>query len=314
MRLKIILSILIISLLTGCQKSFITKTGFWMGTVVDITIDTKNAGLVPEIQKSIKKIEGQINDIANNINELKINVPLKLDNPGLYLAKNGEFFKKISGGKFDIAVFTLSSLYGFPEGPYKIPEKHLVEESLAKIGGNRFIFSDNLISKTEEVKIDMGAYAKGFIVDNISAIITSLGVDDFIFNAGGDLFASGSKNGKPWKIAIKHPEESNGILSIIGLKDMAVATSGNYERFFEHEGKRYIHIFDAKTGENANNYKSISVIAKKAEKADGFATVFFLMTVPEISELCKKEGLPVLIYTLDNRTEKLCGWEDFEIR
>lgn len=313
MRHKIIFPILILFFISGCQKSFISKTGFWMGTVVDITLQTKDIGIVPQIEEHIKFMQESVDNISIAINELKPGELLHLNELGIALVKIGEYYKGVSDKRFDISVYTLSLGYGFPEGPYKIPEESFVKEALEKISRNRFVFSGNLISKTQDVKIDMGAYAKGFIVDNVSDFMVSKGVRNFIVNAGGDLFASGDKNGKPWKIAIKHPEENQSVLSIIGLKDMAVATSGNYERFFEYEGERYIHIFDAKTGGNANNYKSISVIAKDTQTADGFATVFFLMSISEITKLCSEKNLPVLVFTLDNRMLKLCGWENFEV-
>ena len=308
-----VFSILIILLAPGCQKSFISKTGFWMGTVVDITIQAEDRNILPQIEGHIKVMEELINKVTTSVNNLKPGEQSDISKLGVDLLRRGEYYKSISDNRFDISVYTLSSGYGFPEGPYTLPDKPFVTEALKKIARNRFVFSGNLVSKTEDIKIDMGAYAKGFIVDNVSSFILSMGIKNFIFNAGGDLFASGDKNGKPWKIAIRHPDESQHILSVIGLMNMAVATSGNYERFFEYQGRRYIHIFDAKTGDNANNYKSVSVIAKNAEVADGFATLFFLMSISEIERLCQKENLPTLIFTLDNRTLKMCGWENFEI-
>lgn len=284
-----------------------------MGTVVDITLQSEDIGIFSQIEEHIKFMQESVDNISISINQLRSGDFLPLNELGVALLKSGDYYKNISDKRFDISVYTLSSGYGFPEGPYKIPENSFVTEALEKISRNRFIFSGNLISKTQDVKIDMGAYAKGFIVDNVSDFMLSKGIRNFIVNAGGDLFASGDKNGKPWRIAIKHPEENERVLSIIGLKDMSVATSGNYERFFEYKGERYIHIFDAKTGESANNYKSISVIAKDTQTADAFATVFFLMPISEITRLCSEKKLPVLVFSLDNQMLKLCGWENFEV-
>ena len=93
---------------------------------------------------------------------------------------------------------------------------------------------------------------------------------------------------------------------------MAVATSGDYERFFMKNGIRYNHIFDMSTMEPANLYRSVSVIADNCETADGLSTVFFLLPENEAAEVCKRTETPVLIYTHDNRVIKLCGWENFE--
>ncbi|MBC7196762.1 MAG: FAD:protein FMN transferase, partial [Deferribacterales bacterium] len=151
-----------------------------------------------------------------------------------------------------------------------------------------------------------------YIVDKVAKFLLNEGVESFILNAGGDLFASNRKNNRKWRIAIKNPERENDFLSIINLENKAVATSGNYERYFEKDGKRYIHIFNALDGLNANTYQSVSVIADTVEKADGLATVFFLMGLDEIEKVCKVENVSVLIYTLDSKKIKMCNWESFE--
>lgn len=307
---KIVLSTLIVIFIISCHKTFITKTGFWMGTIVDITFDPDYGELMDKALKYLETLENKINKFQNDLSNKKV---AKLDNDTKYLISRNEFLKTLSGGRFDISIGTISYLYGFPEGPFDVPKEDVILKSLEKIHKNRFIVDDNNVYKSEDVKIDMGAYAKGYIVDKVSEYLKKEGMRNFIFNAGGDLFASGSKNGKKWKIAIKHPETESKFLSVISLSDKAVATSGNYERYFEKGGKRYIHIFDALTGKNANNYQSVSVIAENVEKADGLSTVFFLLSVDEIKDICAKQKTPVLIYTIDNNLLKLCGWENFEI-
>ncbi|UOD34246.1 FAD:protein FMN transferase [Deferribacteraceae bacterium V6Fe1] len=307
---KIILSTLVLLFVISCNRTFVSRTGFWMGTIVEVTFDADKSKEADEALKYLKILEKKVNKFTNELNEKGIS---DVDSDMKYLMSRNEFFKKLSSGRFDISVGTISYLYGFPEGPFKLPDENTLNESLEKIHKNRFFIKDGKVLKSEDVKIDMGAYAKGYIVDKASEYLKQKGVENFIFNAGGDLFASGSKNGKKWKIAIKHPEGESKFLSVIGLSNKAVATSGNYERYFEKDGKRYIHIFDAITGKNANNYQSISVIAEKVEKADGLATVFFLLPVDEIKDICAKENTPVMIYTLDNNLLKYCGWEDFEI-
>jgi len=307
---KIIFSVLIILILISCDRRFITKTGFWMGTIVDVTFDPDKVNTVDDALKYLESLESKINKFTNELNDKGAAI---VDKDTKYLISRNEFFKTLSGGRFDISIGTISYLYGFPEGPFDVPDENAVSKSLEKIHKNRFIIGDNKVLKSEDVKIDMGAYGKGYIVDKVTEYLKENGIKNFIFNAGGDLFASGSKNGKKWKIAIKHPESEKKFLSVIGLSDKAVATSGNYERYFEKDGRRYIHIFDALTGKNANNYQSISVIAENVEKADGLATVFFLLSVDEIKDICAKQKTPVMIYTLDNKLLKLCGWENFEI-
>ncbi|MBZ4672163.1 MAG: thiamine biosynthesis lipoprotein ApbE [Deferribacteraceae bacterium] len=307
---KIVFSTLALLLITACNQTFVSKTGFWMGTIVEVTFDADKSKVVDEALRYLESLESKINKFTLNLNEKGA---AEYDDDIKYLLSRNDYFKTLSGGRFDISVGTIGYLYGFPEGPYKVPNESTLTESLEKVHKNRFLIKDGKIIKSEDIRIDMGAYAKGYIVDKASGYLKQKGVNNFIFNAGGDLFASGNKNGKKWKIAIKHPDGEGKFLSVIGLSDKAVATSGNYERYFEKDGKRYIHIFDALSGENANNYKSISVISENVEKADGLATVFFLLSKNDIKSICAKENTPVMIYTLDNKLLKYCGWENFEI-
>ena len=93
---------------------------------------------------------------------------------------------------------------------------------------------------------------------------------------------------------------------------MALATSGNYERYFIENNKYINHIFEWITFEPVNNYKSVSVIAKNTENADGFATLFYLLDINHITNYCKKFDIAVLILTNNNKIVKLCNWEKYE--
>ncbi len=93
---------------------------------------------------------------------------------------------------------------------------------------------------------------------------------------------------------------------------MALATSGNYERYFIENNKYINHIFEGITFEPVNNYKSVSVIAKNTENADGFATLFYLLDINHITNYCKKFDIAVLILTNNNKIVKLCNWEKYE--
>ena len=159
----------------------------------------------------------------------------------------------------------------------------------------------------------MGAYAKGYIVDKGIEFLKSEEIKSAMINAGGDLYALGNKKNRKWHIAIKNPDNKKKFLSIIALKNKAVATSGNYERYFEKNGRRYTHIFNALTLQSVNNYKSISVIADTVEKSDGLATVYYLMNIEKMRETCRKLKTPLLVYTKKSEKIKLCGWQEYEI-
>ena len=138
----------------------------------------------------------------------------------------------------------------------------------------------------------------------------NLNIKNFIINAGGDLYVNGSNNNGNFKIGIKAPD--NNILNIVKIKNKAVATSGNYERYFIKDGKKYNHIFSGVKHLSEEKYQSISIIAHKVEYADGFATLFYLLDIDKIEKYCKLYNVAVLILTNNNKIVKLCNWEQYE--
>lgn len=306
-------------LLLGCDKvdkgheRYKTNSYFMLGTIVEITLSEKDLNDYFDNLKSEMKNLGErmVGDI-NRLNSMKKGDRGKFDKYFLDLISSGGYFSKISGGRFDITIYTLMKLYGFPEGPYRVPENNEVKNVVGEISFENIEIDNDSILKKSDFKIDMGAYGKGWIVDQMVNKMKKYSIKKGIINAGGDLFCLGDKNGKSWRIGIQDPIEKSRTISVIHLKNKAVATSGDYERFFDVGGKRYTHIFDAKKLESIDNYRSVSVIADSVEKADGLSTVYYLMLVDEIKDMCNRENTPVLLYLLDGTILKLCGWENFE--
>lgn len=133
-----------------------------------------------------------------------------------------------------------------------------------------------LSSSNPMVKMGFGGFAKGFAVDAAITTLQQQGITDAIVNIGGDLRAIGSHGERPWIIGIRHPRQ-NGMLASIALQDNeSVFTSGDYERFFQYEGKRYPHIIDPRTGQPADQATSVTVLHSNASIADAAATALFV--------------------------------------
>jgi thiamine biosynthesis lipoprotein len=283
-----------------------------MGTIVEITLPKDNLSYTYEIESYIRELEKNINNNTNILNSSKKNIKITFDSYFIDLIKKGVYFSEISDGKFDITIFSILKLYGFPEGPYNIPDNRSIKEAIKNGSFRNININNNMIIKKSDFLIDLGAYAKGWIVDQAIEKMKKAGIKQGIVNAGGDMYCLGDKNGDGWTIGIQNPDNKNNTLSVVKLKNKAVVTSGDYERFFIKDGKKYIHIFNAKTYLPADNYRSVSVIADTTEMADGLSTVFFLMDTKEIGRLCKKYNTPVLLYNLDGSLIKLCGWDLIE--
>ena len=188
---------------------------------------------------------------------------------------------ELSDGLFNPAIGKLVALWGFhsdvpPQGPP--PEPAAIQQLLNQHPGMDDIAIDGkrLRSRNPAVQLDLGAFAKGYAVDRIIGRLERMGIENAIINAGGDLRAIGRHGKRPWRIGIRNPR-GPGVLASVELSgDESVFTSGDYERFYEYEGKRYHHIIDPRTGHPAAGVTSVTVIHDNAAEADAAATALFV--------------------------------------
>jgi thiamine biosynthesis lipoprotein len=183
---------------------------------------------------------------------------------------------------FNPAAGKLFELWGFHQDDWfeshPPPSKEQINNWLASSPTMEDIHIENggLSSCDSTVKLGFGAFAKGYAVDKAIAALQQQGIKDAIVNIGGDLRAIGSHGKRPWVIGIRHPRQDGIIASIALHGDESVFTSGDYERFFIYEGKRYPHIIDPRTGYPADETMSVTVLHSNASLADATATALFV--------------------------------------
>jgi len=205
-----------------------------------------------------------------------------------------------SGGLFNPAIGGLLNLWGFqsnepPDGPppseQDIARWVQQDPSMDDIR----IEGDRLISSNSAVQLDFGAFAKGYALDRATRILKESGIENAIVNAGGDLRAIGRHGDRPWQIGIRHPQGGGvlGALEIAG--DKSVFTSGNYERYREHEGVRYMHILDPRTGMPVEGVTSVTVIHHDGAVADAAATALVVAGPDEWYPLAQKLGVQAVM-------------------
>jgi FAD:protein FMN transferase len=127
------------------------------------------------------------------------------------------------------------------------------------------------------VYIDLGGIAKGHAVDRCLALLKQQNITHAIVTAGGDSGILGDKNGQPWMVGIQAPRDKSGVAAVIPLEDSAISTSGDYERYFEADGKRYHHILNPRTGTSASGVQSVTIIGPNATLTDGLSTGIFVL-------------------------------------
>jgi len=208
--------------------------------------------------------------------------------------KSMEVSRKTEGA-FDITVMPLVNAWGFGfTDPMKL-DSAIVDSILPLVNyRNIKLVNGKLIKNNPEIKVDFNAIAQGYSADLIGKILESKGIENYLIDVGGEVLAKGTKSGnKMWKVGIEKPAENaddaRKLNAVVNLKNKALATSGNYRRFFVKDGIKYSHTIDPKTGFPVNHtILSTSVMANDCITADAYATAFMVMGLEKIKSFLKQ--------------------------
>ena len=211
---------------------------------------------------------------------------------------------KLSGGAFDITVGTFKGLWKFDDDvDGSIPSDADVKARLSHLGWKKVQVRRNLAKKTASARITdprtlvtLGGSAKGYAVDVAVATLRGRGFNDFIVQAGGDLYVAGDRGDRAWQVVIKDPRGGDPFASI-QLRDSTFSTSGDYERFAIIEGRRYHHIMDLRTGWPATASQSATVLARTAVDAEVLTKTAFILGGAEGLALVERAGAKAVIVT-----------------
>ena len=217
-----------------------------------------------------------------------------------------------SGGAFDLSFKPLGRLWNIKKRKIP-PTKNEIEKALAFVNYKNIILDKKnmtLFLKLKGMYVGLGSIAKGYAAGKAGDVLRLAGINDFIINAGGDLFVSGTKNGKHWTSGIKNPK-GDFFLKFKIKNNCAVVTSGDYERFFMYKGKKYHHIIDVRTGYPAYGLKSVTVISENPALADAYSTTFFIVGYEKALEIVKKKkGLNFIMVDDKGKILKSPGLKD----
>mgnify|MGYP001823910092 FL=1 len=219
-----------------------------------------------------------------------------------------------SNGAFDLTLGRLKTLWRLDDESPVVPEHAAIERAIAGIGPRSLELNGrHLIKRSPQLMVDLGGVAKGYIVDRAIGVLKQHAITDAAVNAGGDMYLLGQHPEHPWRIGIQHPRQQGGILATVQVRDRAVVTSGDYERFFEQDGQRYHHIYNPQTGLPARGCQSATVITDSVALGDALATAIFVLGPQEGLELLadypNAEGL---IVAADGSLHPSPGWAAYQ--
>ena len=195
-----------------------------------------------------------------------------------------------SDGLFDITAGALNKIWDFKKAI--VPSQAQIDVARNHVGLNKLSCKDSHIHLPRDMQIDFGGIVKEYAADSVARLARSLGVEHGLVNLGGDFSVIGSQPGnKPWAVGISSPVSESGVMAKIELNDGGLASSGDYERFFMHEGKRYSHILNPMTGWPSNGLRAVSIAANLCSVAGSAATIAMLKDESEAKAWLKDSGL-----------------------
>lgn len=237
----------------------------------------------------IKRIEKLLTTFDNNSQTNKINSTaginaVKVDKEVFDLIQRSLKISSITDGAFDITYGSLDKrLWNFDKTMTALPDEATAREMVKLINFRNVILDEpncTVMLKEKGMRIGFGGIGKGYAAEMAKALLVKEGVAAGIVNASGDLTTWGLQaNQQPWTIGIANPNNANLPFSYLNITDMAVATSGNYEKFVTINGKKYSHTINPKTGLPVTGIKSVTIISPHAEIADAMATPVTIMGI-----------------------------------
>ncbi|MCS4302453.1 FAD:protein FMN transferase [Chryseobacterium sp. BIGb0232] len=264
-----------------------------MGNAFEITVvsDNENSAnlhidsAIDEIRR-IEKLLTTFNDESqtNLINRNAGIKSVKVDWEIFDLIERSLRISKITDGYFDISYGGIDkSFWNFDKEMKELPNPDLIKQHLKLVNYQNIIVNrenQTVFLKEKGMRIGFGGIGKGYAAEMAKQVLQKRGVNSGIVNASGDLTTWGTQaNGKPWTVGIADPDNSRQPFSYMNITDMAVATSGNYEKFVVINGKRYSHTINPKTGMPVSGVKSVTVFCPNAEIADAMATPLSIMGI-----------------------------------
>lgn len=241
------------------------------------------AAIAIAAEAEVKRIEARYsryraeNDMARINRAASMGTAIDIDDETAGLIAFAQCCHRSSGGAFDITSGLLREAWDFSRA--RLPDQHAIDALLPRIGLDKLSLSGGRLSFARGgMALDFGGLGKEYAADRAAELAHDLGARHGFIDLGGDIRVIGAQgDDAPWRIGIRHPREDAAVVAEVSLRDGALATSGDYERFIEVDGRRYCHIIDPRTGWPARGLASVTVISERCLVAGSLATSAMLM-------------------------------------
>jgi len=235
---------------------------------------------IADVQRIETKYSRYLDDsITTRINRAAGKEPVALDPETAALLNYADQCHRLSGGLFDITSGVLRRVWDFKRKPPQLPDASALAATVALVNWSSVEWESKSIRlPSAGMEIDFGGIGKEYAADRAATICLEAGVRGGLVDLAGDVRALGpQESGAPWRVGISHPRRERAVIAYVQLATGAIATSGDYERFFEVAGKRYCHILDPHSGMPVTAWQSVSVVAPLCVVAGSCSTIAMLL-------------------------------------
>jgi thiamine biosynthesis lipoprotein len=289
-----------------CTNKEFTYSKFIVGSTCDVRLYVENDSIANEIISQIDAELTRIDSLLNRFSEAslvsELNKTSRVRAPEdiIQLVLLSDSISHITGGLFDISVAPLLETWGFYEHEFMDPDTADIRTAIQLVDFKKIKIKKDSIIIMSHMKIDFGGIAQGYAADRVADILKKHNIKSALINIGGEIVLIGRSPGKrPWRIGIKNPR-GEGIIETVETENLALSTSGDYEKFFLIKNKRYPHIINPKTGYPALAFASVTVFAKSAAYADAIATAVAIMGHETGLKFLDSLGIKGIIYYEEN--------------
>ena len=311
------LCMILTAMVTGCAPKEVSQDFYAMDTAMNIRAYGRSAQ--DAINDSIQYINTLEKDISRTqkgsdlyaLNDAQ-GKPVTVSEQTADVLEQALQLAKQTDGKFDPTIAPLSDLWGIGTEHAKVPTQNEIDAVLPLIDYRTVSIEGTEARLPVNARIDLGGIGKGYAADQTAQILRDAGIKQGIITLGGNIYVLGEKEkGMPWTVGITDPNKPGDYFATLAVRDTSVVTSGDYERYFEQNGKRYCHIFNPKTGySTGTDLRSVTVVSENSTQADAYSTALFVMGLEDAQEFCKQNNIQAVFVCKDKHVYVTDGLKD----